>query len=434
MINPVELILKKRSGGTLSHPELKFFIEKYLDGSIPEYQMSALLMAIYFKGMTPAEAQTLTEVYIASGVRYEFPSDFPTVDKHSTGGVGDKITIMLAPIVAACGANIPMLSGRGLGHTGGTLDKLEAIPGLRTDFDETDFRRIMAACGFSIISQSAQIVPADKRIYALRDVTATVESIGLITASIMSKKIAEGAKNLVLDLKVGSGAFIKNMDDAYTLGKFIKLTGENLGQKVSIIYTDMNAPLGQAIGNSLEIIECIEYLKGKKLPDIDIITKTLAREMLALVYPEKSSATLDAEIKAVIDNGAALEKFREFIELQGGNPSVCDDYALMPSCAKKVAVKALETGNVEAIDSQAIGYALIDIGAGRKTLKSPLNYGAGAQMYPKIGDTLTVGETIGYVYADTTDAAQASASKIAKAYKCTSDKVKKSQIIIDITK
>ena len=269
-LNPVELIIKKKTGKELTQTELEYFINSYINNEIPEYQMSAMLMAIYFKSMKIEEIQTLAKVYIESGKQITFPKSDKTVDKHSTGGVGDKITIMLAPIVAACGGKIPMISGRGLGHTGGTLDKLESIPGFRTDFNDTEFKEIIEEVGFCIISQSEELVPADRRIYALRDVTGTVESLPLITASIMSKKIAEGAQNLVIDLKIGSGAFIKDLETGKELANLLIKTGEKFGQKVSVIFSNMNSPLGGYIGNALEIIPQLDetfdlaFIDGEK--------------------------------------------------------------------------------------------------------------------------------------------------------------------------
>lgn len=417
MKNPVELIIQKRNGLELSRQELTEFIQGYLTDAIPEYQMAAMLMAIFHKNMTPQEIQTLTEVYINSGDRIDFDTHLQTVDKHSTGGVGDKISIVLAPIVAACGGVIPMISGRGLGHTGGTLDKLESIPGLRTDFSEAQFRAIIEQVGFSIISQSDKLVPADRRIYALRDVTGTVESHPLITASIMSKKIAEGAQNLVIDLKVGTGAFMKTLEDAEKLGTLLKAVGNQLGQKVSVVYTSMNVPLGNYVGNALEIKECIEYLQGKSYPDIHEITSALATEMLLMTGLATDEATAMQKIEHAISSGTALHKLQEFIAAQDGNPAVCDDVTLLPQAKYQIHILAQQTGWIHAVNSQAIGYALIEIGAGRRTLQSPLNYAAGAYLPLKIGDSIQEGETIGTVYTDDLAAGEAVAKKIAQSYK-----------------
>ena len=428
--NPVEIIIKKREGNKLSKDEIKFFIESYLNGKIPEYQMSSLLMAIFFKDMIPDEVQTLTEIYIASGVWMKFPKEMKTVDKHSTGGVGDKITVPLSPIVAACGAKIPMISGRGLGHTGGTLDKLESIPGFRTDFSEKEFKEIVDEVGFSIISQSAEMVPADKRIYALRDVTGTVESLPLITASIMSKKISEGAQNLVIDLKVGTGAFIKTMENARKLGMLLKNTGEKLGQRVTIVYTNMNSPLGYYVGNALEIKESIEYLKGADIPDIDIITRTLAREMLLLSDKAKTPDEADKKVDDAIKSGKALEYMKKFIKIQKGNPNVCDDVSLLPQAKYVIDIKSKKSGWVKSINSQKIGYALVGIGAGRKTLSSQLDYAAGAYLIKKIGDKIDSGEVIGQIYCN--DKENDVIQKILDSYELSQNPVEKEKIILEI--
>ncbi len=414
--NPVEIIIKKRSGRKLTKDEISFFIESYLADKIPEYQMAAFLMAIYFKNMHPDEIQTLTEIYINSGNKITFPAEMKTVDKHSTGGVGDKISIVLAPIVAACGAKIPMISGRGLGHTGGTLDKLESIPGFRTDFSEKEFKQMVQEVGFSIISQSQELVPADKRIYALRDVTGTVESLPLITASIMSKKIAEGAKNLVIDLKVGSGAFIKKMDKAEKLAELLMQTGENMGQKVSVVFSNMNSPLGNYAGNALEIKECIEFLTGQNIPDIYKITKILAEEMLLLTEIARDRNEAGKMFRKVLQNGEALECFRKFVKTQKGDPQVCDDTSLLPQAKFQIPIISSKNGWVKSINTQAIGYALIEIGAGRKTIKSKLNYAAGAYLPVKVGDQVEKNSEIGIVFCDDETAGKIVADKIAKNY------------------
>ena len=434
LFNPVELIIKKREGKVLTRDELSFFVQSYLDQSIPEYQMAAMLMAIFHKNMIPEEVQTLTEVYIDSGKRITFPQNLQTIDKHSTGGVGDKISIPLAPIVAACGAKIPMISGRGLGHTGGTLDKLESIPGLRTNFSENEFKNIIEKVGFSIISQSSELVPADRRIYALRDVTATVESLPLITASIMSKKIAEGAKNLVIDLKVGTGAFIKTIEKANLLAELLVKTGTKLGQNVSVVFTNMDSPLGNYIGNALEIKESIEYLQGKKVNDIHTITKTLAVEMLLAAKIVSETFRAEEMVEEVIANGQALRCFRSFIEAQGGNPGVCEDLSILPHANEKVPIVSSEEGWISMINSQAIGYALIDIKAGRKTLDSKLDYGSGAYLTYKVGDHVEKGQLLGYVYCNDVQKGRNVALKISESYKIVQEKITKPCLIYQIAR
>ncbi len=422
MVNPVELIIKKRSGEELNKDELKSIVTGYIKDSVPDYQMSAFLMAVFFRGMKSREIQDLSEIYIESGKRISFPEELQTVDKHSTGGVGDKISLMLAPLVAACGGIVPMISGRGLGHTGGTLDKLESIPGLRTDYAEADFRRIIKKAGFSIISQSEELVPADKRIYALRDVTGTVESLPLITASIISKKIAEGAQNLVIDLKVGSGAFIKDLDRGRELGSLLKRTGENLGQKVNVVYSDMNAPLGFYIGNALEIKETIEYLKGAEVPDIDVLTRYLATRMLILSGRAKVEKEAADKINQALSSGTALERFAKFIEAQGGNPRVCDDLSLLPQSKHILEIKAEKSGWISSINCQGIGYALVNIGAGRKQIDSKLDYAAGAYLVPRIGDRIEKGDDIGKVYCHDRNQGLHTVNQILTAYNITEEK------------
>lgn len=430
-INPVELINKKKNGDRLTQTELEYFINSYLNGDIPEYQMSALLMAIFFQNMEISEIQTLTKVYIESGKQITFPSSMKTVDKHSTGGVGDKITIMLAPIVAACGAKIPMISGRGLGHTGGTLDKLESIPNFRTDLNDSQFKKIIDEVGFCIISQSEELVPADRRIYALRDVSGTVESLPLITASIMSKKIAEGAQNLVVDLKVGSGAFIKTLEQAKELANLLIKTGEKFGQKVSVVFTNMNSPLGNYVGNALEIKETIEYLKGSKINDIDKITKALAVEMLLLSEVAETEDKAIEMIEDVIDSGKALEFFRNSIAAQGGDPRVCEDLSLLPQPKYKIPIISQKNGWVASINSQQIGYALIEVDAGRKTLDSVLDFSSGAYLIKKVGDKISKNETIGHLFCNDLDKGNGIITKILESYQLTEKEVKKEAIIID---
>lgn len=432
--SPVEVIYNKRTGKKLSKDEIKFIFEGYVAGKVPDYQLSALLMAIFFNGMEADEINDLAEIYIKSGDVIKFPAEMKTVDKHSTGGVGDKITIVLAPIVAACGAYIPMISGRGLGHTGGTLDKLESIPGLRTDFSSEEFKKMVRKQRFSIISQSEKLVPVDKKIYALRDVTATVESLPLITASIMSKKIAEGAHNLVIDLKVGKGAFIKEMQQARELGRLLTLTGKNFGQKVTVVYTNMNSPLGEYVGNALEIKESIEFLQGKKAKDIYEITKRLAVEMLLLAESAETETQAEKLVDEVINNGEALRYFREFIEAQGGNGNVCDDLSLLPTAKKELDIIATDSGWIKAIDSLVIGYALVGLGAGRLRLDSNLDYAAGAYLPYKIGDKINKGQVLGKIYCQDNGSGQEAAQKILSSYQLSKTKVEKEDLIYDIAR
>ncbi len=431
--NPVELLLKKRDGIPLNAEEISALVNGYLKGSVEEYQISAFLMASYFQGLDKSEIAALTKSYIESGKSISFPEGIPVADKHSTGGVGDKISLMLAPIAAALGLYVPMISGRGLGHTGGTLDKLESIPGFTTGYSMEDFKAMVLKHGYALVGQSAELVPADKRIYALRDVTATVESPGLITASIMSKKIAEGAKHLVIDLKIGSGAFMPNIRRAKELAEHLISTGNSFGQKVSVVFSNMNSPLGNAVGNALEMIEAIEYLKGNYLPDTYILTTALTAEMLKSAGLAKDCAEAKEMIDNAVSSGKALEKFREIIAVQGGNPAVIDDYSLFAQAKVKLPIHAQESGYVLSIDSRAIGYALVRIKAGRMQVSDTIDYAAGALLYPKIGDEVQAGDIIGEVHAQSQSEAEEVAALIRDAYKITAFPKEKEEMIFEIS-
>lgn len=432
MQNPTKTILKKRDGKKLTPHEINDFIGAYLKGDIPEYQMSAMLMAIYMKGMKPDEIAALTDVYIKSGDRIEFPKTMQTVDKHSTGGVGDKISLMLAPLVASFGVHVPMISGRGLGHTGGTLDKLESIPGFRTDITGDEFKKYVTDIGLSIIGQTERLVPADKRIYSLRDVTATVESLPLITASIMSKKIAEGAKNLVVDLKVGKGAFMDTFEKAQQLAELLIKTGNLFDQKVTIVFTNMNAPLGFYVGNSLEIVETIEYLKGKHIPDVDLITRTLAAEMLLMTGVFKTPEESYRRVGENVINGEALKYWNAMLKTQGANLDIINDYSLFPQAKYEIPIIAPKSGRVKSIDSRSIGYALIEIKAGRRVITDSLDYGAGALLTHKIGSGVVLNEDLGVVFSNDKDAGERVAKIIAGCYEIVEENVDKEELILDI--
>lgn len=430
--NPVELILKKRDGNILNPEEIDFFIKAYLKGVITDYQMSAMLMCFYFQGAMPSEITALTQSYIDSGKRIDFDPALPVADKHSTGGVGDKLSLMLAPIAAALGLSVPMISGRGLGHTGGTLDKLEAIPGFNTQYSMEEFKELVLRHGYALVGQSEYLVPADKRIYALRDVTGTVESAALITASIMSKKIAEGTKYLVIDLKIGSGAFMPNLRRAQELAEHLKSTGESFGQKVAVVFSNMNSPLGAAVGNALETIEAIEYLKGNYLPDTYEITTALVAEMLIMAGKAKDFPEAEAMIKRVVEDGSALAKFAEIIAAQGGNPLVTEDYSLFDTAKYQIPIIAAENGYVHSIDSRAIGYALVRIKAGRMKTSDTLDYSSGALLKPKIGDQVEAGTEIGIVHANDEALGKEVADMIRKAYSILPEPKAKEKLIFDI--
>lgn len=430
MLNPIELIIKKREGNLLNRDEYRFMVESYIRGDIPDYQMSAFLMSIFFRGMETDEIQNITEVYVESGKRIEFPKEMNTVDKHSTGGVGDKISLMLAPIVAECGGMVPMISGRGLGHTGGTLDKLEAIPGFSTDFSEADFKKIINEVGFSIISQSKELVPADKKIYALRDVTGTVESLELITASIISKKIAEGAQNLVMDLKIGTGAFMKTYEQGKRLGEMLKRTAEKLGQSVEVVFSNMNSPLGFYIGNGLEIKETIEYLSGKKIPDIDELTRLLAVRMIMMAKKAGSVEEAENAVEKAISSGKALERFARFIKAQGGDEKVCEDLSRLPQSKFVLPIISHKSGWVTSLACQDIGYALVNVRAGRRTITSQLDYSSGAYLPVKVGDFINQNDEIGQLYCNDKEAGEDTVKKILAAIELSDTKTEKEQIIL----
>jgi pyrimidine-nucleoside phosphorylase len=391
----VDVIRHKRDGGTLDRTQIDFFVDGVTRGSLPDYQASALLMAILIRGMSPEETAALTDAMVRSGVRVDYPglAGIP-VDKHSTGGVGDKTSLILAPLAAACGAYVPMMSGRGLGHTGGTLDKLESIPGFRTALSLVELREALASVGCAMIGQTAEIAPADRKLYALRDVTGTVESIPLICASIMSKKIAEGIGGLVLDVKTGAGAFMKTPEASRQLAESLVAIGLASGVQTEALITAMDAPLGRMIGNSLEIIESLETLKGRGPADLEALSVTLAARMLITAGIERDEEKAEARIRAALDSGAALERFRRIIERQGGDPAVVDDYSRLPSAPDRHPIAALRTGYVTALQAEQIGRAAVCLGAGRATLDDVVDPGVGIEVLCPSGSEAREGEPV----------------------------------------
>jgi pyrimidine-nucleoside phosphorylase len=391
----VDLILKKRDGGSLAREEIRFFVAGVTDGSLPDYQASALLMAIVLRGMTPEETAWLTDAMVHSGVRVDL-SDIAgvKVDKHSTGGVGDKTSLVLAPLAAACGVPVPMMSGRGLGHTGGTLDKLEAIPGFRVGLSLDEMKAALVAVGCAMIGQTSEIAPADKKLYALRDVTGTVESIPLISASIMSKKIAEGIDALVLDVKTGSGAFMKTTADSRRLAESLVSIGNASGVKTEAIITAMDAPLGSAVGNALEVIECIDVLKGNGPADLVDVSVELTARMLVLAGVATDLADADRRVRATIASGAGLERFRRIVEQQGGDPRVVDDYGRLPSAPERHIVKAEANGFLTRLDAELVGRASVALGAGRDRVDDVVDPGVGIIVRAKPGAVVRTGDAI----------------------------------------
>jgi pyrimidine-nucleoside phosphorylase len=391
----VEIITKKRDGGALSRAEIGFFVKGVTAGSLPDYQASALLMAVLLRGMSAEETAWLTDAMVHSGVRVDL-SDIPglKVDKHSTGGVGDKTSLILAPLAAACGVRVPMMSGRGLGHTGGTLDKLEAIPGFRVHLSLEEMKAALASVGCAMIGQTAQIAPADKKLYALRDVTGTVESIALISASIMSKKIAEGIDALVLDVKTGSGAFMKTEADSRRLAESLVSIGLASGVKTEAVITQMDTPLGLAVGNALEVIECLEVLKGRGPRDLVDVSLDLTARMLVLgrVAADREDAMRQAE--KAIDSGAGLERLRRIIEEQGGDARVVDDYSRLPSVAGREIVPAPRDGFLVRLDAESVGRASVVLGAGRDRVEDPVDPAVGVMVRAKPGDQVRAGDPV----------------------------------------
>ncbi|MCS6852835.1 MAG: thymidine phosphorylase [Gemmataceae bacterium] len=390
----VDIIRKKRDGQALDQAEIEAFVQGAVTGSWPEYQLAALLMAVFFRGMSVQETAALTLAMVRSGVRLDL-SELPgiKVDKHSTGGVGDKTSLILAPLVASCGVVVPMMSGRGLGHTGGTLDKLESIPGFRVDLSLDEFRAALRDLGCALIGQTAEIAPADKVLYALRDVTATVESIPLITASILSKKIAEGINGLVLDVKCGRGAFMKTLPEARRLAESLTSIGAAAGLRTRAVLTRMDAPLGQAVGNSLEVIESIETLKGEGSADLTFLALLLSEAML-LMAGAVEAAAVGPRARQALSSGQALEKFRAIIERQGGDPRVIDDYDRLPVAAGRYLVRAPRPGYVTRLDAESVGRASMLLGAGRATVTDRIDPGVGMLIHCRVGDQVAEGEPL----------------------------------------
>src|SRR5712671_5807695 len=391
----VDIIIKKRDGGALSREEISFFVSGVTEGSWPEYQASSLLMAIVLRGMTPQETAWLTDAMVKSGIRVDL-SGIPglKVDKHSTGGVGDKTSLILAPVAAACGLPVPMMSGRGLGHTGGTLDKLEAIPGFSVRLSLKEMLRALEKTGCAMIGQTDQIAPADKKLYALRDVTGTIESIPLISASIMSKKIAEGIDALVLDVKTGSGAFMKTEADSRRLAESLVAIGNASGVKTQAIITDMDAPLGRAVGNAVEVVECIEAMRGQGPQDLIDVSVALTVPLLILGRVAKTPAEARQLAQRAIDSGAALDKFRRIVEVQGGDPRVVDDVSRLPQVKQRHLVQATRSGYVARMDAELIGRASVALGAGRDRVEDAVDPAVGILVNAKPGAQVSAGETV----------------------------------------
>lgn len=394
-----DILAKKRDGGILTDEEIQFFIDGYVSGAIPDYQASALLMAIFLKGMTPHETAALTRSMAQSGDLVDLSSiDGIKVDKHSTGGVGDKTTLIVAPVVASLGVRVAKMSGRGLGHTGGTVDKLESIPGFRTTLDREAFFDVVRRVGVSVIGQSGNLAPADKKLYALRDVTATVNSIPLIASSIMSKKIAAGSDRILLDVKTGSGAFMKTLEDSIALAKEMVSIGEHVGRRTVALITDMDRPLGCAIGNALEVREACETLQGRGPADLTEVCIELAANMLWLA--EKGElAQCRSLARQQIANGEAFAKLKEMVQAQGGDTSVLDDPSRFDRSNVCYEVLAQREGFLYAMDTERCGIASMELGAGREKKEDPIDYSAGIVLRKKVGDFVRKGEVLASFYS-----------------------------------
>ena len=436
MYRMVDLILKKRDGGILSTDEINFIINGYVKNEIPEYQVSALLMAIYYNPLTEDEIQSLTMAMLRSGEEIDLSNiKGIKVDKHSTGGVGDKTSLVVGPIVAALGVKIAKMSGRGLGHTGGTLDKLESIPGFKIEVASEDFFNQVNEIGVSIIGQSSNITPADKKLYALRDVTGTVESIGLIASSIMSKKLASGADHIVLDVKVGKGAFMKDLETATKLAETMVKIGKNANRETVATLTDMEQPLGYAVGNRLEVIEAIETLKNNGPKDFDTLCRALSAEIVLVAGLANDEETAFKMVDEVIVNKKALNKLGEMIEYQGGNKDVINDYSIMKEANQEIDLLYLEEDQcyVYGIDALMIGEAAMNLGAGRAKIDDVIDHSVGVVLRKKVGDKVVKGDIIATIFANEKGIDIAS-KMVIDAYTMSKEEVKTRDVILKVVR
>ncbi len=428
-----DIIAIKRDGGELDPEQIRFFIGGYTDGSIPDYQAAALAMAIMLRGMEPDELSVWTDAMLHSGSVVDL-SMIPgvKVDKHSTGGVGDKISICLAPAVAACGVPVPMISGRGLGHTGGTLDKLESIPGFSVDQPVERFCELVAKHGLALIGQTEDLAPADRKLYALRDVTGTVPSIPLISSSIMSKKLAEGMDALVLDVKVGAGAFMKTEPEARRLAETLVGIGSRAGKRVSALMTRMAEPLGEAVGNANETIEAIEVLKGRGPADVTELTYALGAEMLVLGGKAESAAEAREKLGEAISSGRALQTLKDLVAAQGGDAEAMDDYSRFPGAAHTIDVGSAEAGVVQSIDAAEVGIGGMLLGAGRQVASDEVDHGVGVTVHKHVGDEVAEGEPLVSLAYNADGGLTDATNRILDAYTIGPDPVAKGPLIIDV--
>ena len=428
-----DIIRKKRDNHELSKAEIEFFVDKYSKGEIPDYQASALLMAIYLNKMNKEETVYLTEAMMNSGDVIDLSEiDGIKVDKHSTGGVGDKTTIALAPLVAACGAPVAKMSGRGLGHTGGTLDKLEAIPGFSIEMEAKKFIDSVNKHKIAVCGQTATIAVADKKMYALRDVTATVDNISLIAASIMCKKLASGANAILLDVKTGDGAFMKTLDDSFELAKAMVDIGNGMNRETIGMITDMDEPLGFAVGNSLEVIEAIETLKGNGSKDFVNLCETLGAYMLVLAKTVDTFEEGVEKIREAISSGSALEKLKVFIENQGGDKRVVDDYSLLPQANIVVPIKAHRSGYISRIEAEEVGVSAMILGAGRETKDDELDLAAGIILNNKVGDYVNEGDILATMYLNKEEKLESATERFIGAYSIVDEKVEPKKLVYGV--
>ena len=427
-----DIILKKRNGGTLTKEEIACFIDGYVNGSVPDYQAAALCMAIFFRGMTDAETAALTDCMARSGDMIDL-SRFGglTVDKHSTGGVGDKTTLIVAPIVAALGGKVAKMSGRGRGHTGGTVDKLESIPGMRVTMEREAFLRQVEAIGIAVIGQSGNLTPADKKLYALRDVTATVDSIPLITSSVMSKKIAAGSKNIVLDVKAGSGAFMKTPDDARLLARNMVAIGKACGRNITALITDMSRPLGTAVGNAIEVIEAAEVLRGASKGDLYDVCAALATEM-TMLFAGVPRAVAEKQVADAIESGAAFEKMKEWVCAQGGDTAWLESAKYGDGAAFAVPVLSPSDGFITSMNAEAIGAAAVILGAGRSKKEDAIDHSAGIIVKEKTGGAVKKGQVLACLYTNNAASAQQAKQRYLDALTIGPQAPEKTELIFDI--
>ncbi len=425
----VDIIEKKRNGEELTQEEISFFVQGYTNGEIPDYQVSALMMAIYFNDMTERERADLTMAMVHSGDQIDLTQiEGIKVDKHSTGGVGDTTTLSLAAMVAACGVPVAKMSGRGLGHTGGTIDKLEAIEGFHVELSNDQFVKQVNDIKMAVIGQSGNLTPADKKLYALRDVTGTVSSIPLIASSIMSKKIAAGADAIVLDVKTGDGAFMKTLEDSEALARAMVKIGNNVGRKTMAIISDMSQPLGYAIGNALEVKEAIDTLKGQGPKDLEELCYTLGSQMIVLGGKANTLEEAKRMLEEAVANGKALEVFKKFIEAQGGDPTVVDDPTRLPQAKYKIEVASKHSGYISKMEADDIGIAAMLLGAGRATKESTIDLSVGLVLQKKVGDAIDIGETLVTIHTNNLDIENV-IQKIYAHIEISEDKVEAPQLI-----